>query len=408
MIWQVETGKLQRILPGHNSATKQLAIAPTSIAFSPDGNLIASSTWSQGFLAPEQSVVVRETETGKEVLSISSKQGCRQVLFSPDGEKLFSSCGLGIQVWHLGEKKELFNFANQKPVAAFTLSPDGQTTATAESIETEATHPIQLWQLSDTEAIPLSKLEGHANEIARLAFTNNGKRLVSSSYDGTIKVWNWQTDRQGRSLEPTSSNGLFSLSPDGRWLAGNFAEGTILNLATERAVLTDSPGKTSAVAFSPDGQILAWAGQSNNSPNPLIRLWRADRTVAPNESEDLARANYQALRLEDWWGKSSTTQASPVGTDPEKIALAALGLKERVESEQQEVEVIYPASNRAVVTITQTNLADDSLFGIRYRVEFAPYGSVADGQRWQVVWAGRQTRCRRDRGHQDWSTELCH
>jgi WD40 repeat protein len=277
MIWEVNTGKLQRILPGHHSATKQMAIAPTSIALSPDGRLIASSTWSQGSFTPEKSIVVWETETGREVLSMSGKQGCRQVLFSPDGKKLLSSCGLGIQIWHLGKGKQLFSFANQKPVDAFTLSPDGQTIATAASIDIDATHPIELWQITDTEAIALTKLEGHSNEIAHLAFTNDGKKLVSSSYDGTIKLWNWQIDRQGRSLKQTSLNGLFSLSADGGWLAGNFNEGHILNLVTEQAILIDFPGKTSAVAFSPDGQILAWAGQSNPVSNPLIRLWQVDQ-----------------------------------------------------------------------------------------------------------------------------------
>lgn len=407
MIWEVETGKLQRILPGHHSPTKKLAIAPTSIAFSSDGRSIASSTWSQGSLIPDKSVVVWETETGKEVLSINGKQGCRQVLFSSDGKKLLSSCGLGIQVWHLSKGKQLFSFANQKPIAAFTLSPDGQTIATAESMDTATTHPIELWQLTETEAVFLTKLEGHSNEIAQLAFTNDGQKLIGSSYDGTIKLWNWQTDPQGRSLSQTSTNGLFSLSADNRWLAGNFDGGTLLNLATEQAIATDSEGKTSTVAFSSDGQILAWAGQSNTSPNPLIRFWQVDKTPDTNKSEDLARANYQPLKLEDWWGQNSTTRASPLGTDPEQIALAALGLKERVESEQQEVEVIYPETNKAVVTITQTHLADDSLFGMKYRIEFAPYGSTGNNQRWQVVWAGRQTRCRGNRGHQDWSGEPC-
>ncbi|MGF1519448.1 MAG: hypothetical protein ACFCVB_16830 [Nodosilinea sp.] len=56
----------------------------------------------------------------------------------------------------------------------------------------------------------------------------------------------------------------------------------------------------------------------------------------------------------------------------------------------------------ALVLLTQTGLADDSVNGMRYRLEFVP-----DGDQWQLDWAGRQVRCQAGRGSEDWSTDLC-
>ena len=70
------------------------------------------------------------------------------------------------------------------------------------------------------------------------------------------------------------------------------------------------------------------------------------------------------------------------------------------------MRVEYPNDDLATVIITQTNLLDDSVSGIRYLVEFAPYGETTQNK-WQVVWAGEQFKCRQGRGHQEWSPDLC-
>lgn len=95
------------------------------------------------------------------------------------------------------------------------------------------------------------------------------------------------------------------------------------------------------------------------------------------------------------------------GTDPKAIALKAFG---NIESEggSRQVEMTNPQPDKAVVTITQTGVADDSISAMRYRVEFLSTSSAAQtGKQWQMVWAGSQHKCHVGRGHQDWSNELC-
>lgn len=92
-----------------------------------------------------------------------------------------------------------------------------------------------------------------------------------------------------------------------------------------------------------------------------------------------------------------------MGADPQAIALDAFGMADPGEGNfTQEVTVDEQTATDAVVTLTQTGLLDDSVEGMRYWLEFA----AADNQ-WEMVWAGRQVRCRPNRGSQEWSTDPC-
>jgi hypothetical protein len=91
------------------------------------------------------------------------------------------------------------------------------------------------------------------------------------------------------------------------------------------------------------------------------------------------------------------------GATPEEVALGAFGITEPVEGNfTQEVKLIEQTPSEAVVTLTQTGLPDDSVEGRRYWLEF-----TAGENQWEMVWAGRQVRCRLNRGSQEWSTDLC-
>ncbi|HIK46733.1 MAG TPA: hypothetical protein IGR64_17940 [Leptolyngbyaceae cyanobacterium M65_K2018_010] len=92
-----------------------------------------------------------------------------------------------------------------------------------------------------------------------------------------------------------------------------------------------------------------------------------------------------------------------VGDDPQQIALATFGMTDPGEGNfAQEVAVVDQSNSQAVVALTQTGLLDDSVAGMRYRLEF-----VTEGSQWRLDWAGRQVKCQPNRGSQDWTTDLC-
>ncbi|MBW4462680.1 MAG: hypothetical protein KME47_20955 [Nodosilinea sp. WJT8-NPBG4] len=92
-----------------------------------------------------------------------------------------------------------------------------------------------------------------------------------------------------------------------------------------------------------------------------------------------------------------------VGEEPTEVALAAFGSTEPGEGNfEEKVELVEQTDDQSLVILTQTGLADDSVNGARYRLEFVP-----EGDQWRLDWAGSQVRCQPDRGSQEWSTNLC-
>jgi hypothetical protein len=91
------------------------------------------------------------------------------------------------------------------------------------------------------------------------------------------------------------------------------------------------------------------------------------------------------------------------GHSPEELALTAFGTEEVEGSVKEDVEVDTSNPKQAIVTIIQTNLPDDSVNSIRYRIDFK-----SEDSQWQMEWAGQQFICQPGRGNQDWSTELCY
>lgn len=120
-------------------------------------------------------------------------------------------------------------------------------------------------------------------------------------------------------------------------------------------------------------------------------------TESDSVAESLeARSDYSEIPL------PSLAQRS--GDNPEQIALNAFGIVEepREGNFAQEVTTVEQTPTMTTVMLTQTGLLDDSVEGMRYWLEF-----VAEGETWEMVWAGRQVRCYLNRGPQDWSAELC-
>ncbi|MBD2013839.1 hypothetical protein H6F96_07580 [Microcoleus sp. FACHB-53] len=146
---------------------------------------------------------------------------------------------------------------------------------------------------------------------------------------------------------------------------------------------------------------------SVRSPSPILTptpILRQDTSKATTSTDNVQvnRENYKPIAL-----TQLTKSEALIGEEPKAIALAAFG---DVDSEggSRDVKVEYPQPDRAIVIITQTGVADDSVRAIRYQAELVPTSkSSKTGKQWKIVWAGSQFTCRQGRGHQDWSMKLC-
>jgi RNA polymerase sigma factor (sigma-70 family) len=117
-----------------------------------------------------------------------------------------------------------------------------------------------------------------------VAFTADGRRLLSNEWGGGgPRLWEVSTGRPlgQRSLPGNQTVGVIALSPDGQTVAAGGTDGaiTLLDLHTGKTVqrLVGPAEEASALAFSPDGKLLA-SGRDFDFPrkhgqdNP-IQLW---------------------------------------------------------------------------------------------------------------------------------------
>ncbi|MFF2809701.1 WD40 repeat domain-containing serine/threonine protein kinase [Streptomyces sp. NPDC058000] len=122
---------------------------------------------------------------------------------------------------------------------------------------------------------PPVTLFGHDSYITGVAFSPDGRTLLTGSNDGTARLWDLASRRQSGRPLTVGPLGVSSVafSPDGRTVATGDEDGTarLWNATSHRQLarlLTIGPHAVQSVAFSPDGRTLA-AGSDHGE----TRLW---------------------------------------------------------------------------------------------------------------------------------------
>lgn len=116
-------------------------------------------------------------------------------------------------------------------------------------------------------------LQGHENSVLSVAISPDGKTIVSSGGDRTVKLWNFATGKQISSLNAYSQQvNVVAISPDGKTLVSGSDDNTIKiwNLATRKQIrtLTGHSDSVHALAISADSETLV-SGSDDNT----IKIW---------------------------------------------------------------------------------------------------------------------------------------
>jgi serine/threonine-protein kinase len=116
---------------------------------------------------------------------------------------------------------------------------------------------------------------GHQRNVTAAAFAPNGKRMVSASWDGTLRIWDVATGAPLHRLDGhTKVVTCCAFSPDGKWILSGSADQTIRmwNAATGYQLLRlDMETAVTGVAFLPDGRHALVAEEAQQ-----VTLWNLD------------------------------------------------------------------------------------------------------------------------------------
>ncbi|HTU93815.1 MAG TPA: WD40 repeat domain-containing protein [Gemmataceae bacterium] len=221
--WDTTTGKeIRKIpLPPNPSTT------PGAIVFSPDGKLLAVEDFKG------ETVWLYDAATGKQLSTVeemgTSRYGASESLaFSPDGRLLAAAGGTKIHLAEVPSGRQLLriNLPKESNATAIAISADGRTLAVPSHV-VSGNQTITLWEsASGKERLVLPCPGGQVNNVA---FSPDGRLLAAGGYDSIVFVWDMIAGKQMARLEghQGSVNSL-AFSPDGRRLASGSQDTTAL------------------------------------------------------------------------------------------------------------------------------------------------------------------------------------
>ena len=264
---------------------------------------------------------------------------------SPDGKSLAAMSDNGaITIWDSATGDRRFHIADAS-AGNLAYTADGGTLISAGAFQTPEKGPgattirVRAWDASTGTEIAARRVDCDAGEAGHHVLTADGTALLGFTLDAKLRVWDTAAGREIVTLDPQAvdpsidrATHVMALSDDRKMLVWQLGGTTLVwELATKKIRLKhfQSLHWSAAVAFSPDGKLLAC---HRGGPPHVVQLWdwNAGKQVA--EMQGFAGHVYvlrfspdgKALAAVDEFG---TIRLMDVATSTEIAALKGHGVQ---------------------------------------------------------------------------------
>lgn len=254
--------------------------AVLAVAFSPDGSRMVSA-------GADRVIKVWDRQSLHAVLTLRGHAAAVTALaFRPDGRRLASGSADGsVRIWDTASGEEVLTWrGHEGTVTGLAFDPKGQRLASTGRGK-RACGELKLWDAANGEAHAAKPWE---NLLTAVAFSLDGRRLVTTGHDGKVIAWDAATLKDISTLDGQNARIRYlrerdswwtslALSADGQSVGAGSSSGVVRvwgkstpqEKLTSREFLPPNQTGVSGVAFSGrDGSILAAASADNT-----IRGW---------------------------------------------------------------------------------------------------------------------------------------
>jgi WD40 repeat protein len=209
----------------------------------------------------------------------------KAVLFavSPDGHTI-ATAGRSLILWDMATGRPLRRFPLIQGIGSLAFAPDGKSVAVG-GVD-RIVRRIDL--ASGKESL---RLVGHQlgykdlisdHGVFGVAFTTDGRKLITHGTDRTVRVWEARSGKELRKFDikdfGSGAVAICGLSPDGKLVAASDQKSFHLwdlEAGKEVRQLPRNPHAYEKVAFSPDGKIFAVSDANSDRPGRIV-LWDVD------------------------------------------------------------------------------------------------------------------------------------
>ena len=255
-IWDAEGGHELLRLQGHTDAV-------WSAAFDPQGKRVVTAS-------SDRTVRIWDAQTGTLVRTLEGHSASvLTAAFDPSGKRIVSGgSDSAVRIWDVESGKVLVTVPHDGWIQRTAFAPDG-----GRVVATINRGRAYVWNPEDVQHFVA--LQGHTNSVTDAQFDRAGKRVVTASLDGTVRIWDSTSGKELARLQSATGDGLQSVQfdRDEKLVVAAATNGSaiIFDVASGQEIValqSVTGGFWGSAAFNPDGtRVLAAHGLG------VLRIW---------------------------------------------------------------------------------------------------------------------------------------